>query len=486
MIKDKIFKVRYIVADYGNILGGKLCRESGLVSKVCAVSLNEYSSLFTGLGRLKDVHTLQMKEDAVPVVHAPRRVPYALMDRLRDEIDRMESLGVIVKETEPTDWVSSLVTVEKPDKTLRVCLDPKDLNKAIRRSHYPLPTVDETLDKLSGAKIFSKLDASSAYWQIPVDEQSSKFLTFNTPFGRYRFLRLPYGIHSASELFQKVVEDILRGVENAANVQDDIVVWGKDQKEHDKTLQEVLKRIAASGMKLNKNKCEFSKTEIIFLGHKVTAAGILPDPAKTEAVRNMEEPKTKLELQRFLGMINFLGKFIKNLADIRELLQQDRLFHMSEVHHERFEQLKEMATSAPILKNFTQGKDIKITADSSDYGLGGAIFQKHGENWHPVAYASRSLTKTEQLYAQIEKECLSIVFATTRFHQYVYANKFLVQNDHKPLQTTFCKELSKMPARIQRMMLKLQSYPDMTLKYKPGHKMKIADALSRAPESTQW
>lgn len=154
---------------------------------------------------------------------------------------------------------------------------------------------------------------------------------------------------------------------------------------------------------------------------------------------------------------------------------------MSEVHRERFEQLKEMATSAPILKNFTQGKDIKITADSSDYGLGGAIFQKHGENWHPVAYASRSLTKTEQLYAQIEKECLSIVFATTRFHQYVYANKFLVQNDHKPLQTTFCKELSKMPARIQRMMLKLQSYPDMTLKYKPGHKMKIADALSRAP-----
>ena len=160
---------------------------------------------------------------------------------------------------------------------------------------------------------------------------------------------------------------------------------------------------------------------------------------------------------------------------------------MSEVHRERFEQLKEMATSAPILKNFTKAKTLKSQQTVQTMNLGGAIFQKHGENWHPVAYASRSLTKTEQLYnAQIEKECLSIVFATTRFHEYVYANKFLVQSDYKPLQTTLCKELSKMPARIQRMMLKLQSYPDMTLKYKPGHKMKIADALSRAPESTQW
>ena len=401
----------------------------------------------------------------------------------------METLGVIVKETEPTDWVSSLVTVEKPDKTLRVCLDPKDLNKAIKRSHHPLPTVDETLDKLAGAKIFSKLDASSAYWQIPVDEQSSKLLTFNTPFGRYRFLRLPYGIHSASELFQKEVEDIIRGIETAANVQDDIVVWGRNQEEHDRSLKEVLKRIAASGMKLNKNKCEFSKTEIIFLGHKVTSEGILPDPAKTEAVRNMKAPKTKLELQRFLGMMNFLGKFIKDLAEItgplRELLQKDREFHMSDVHRASFEKLKELATSAPILKNFCQGKEIMVTADSSDYGLGAAIFQKHEDNWHPVAYASRSLTKTEQAYAQIEKENLSVVFATTRFHQYVYANKFLVVNDHSSLQTIFGKQLSKMPARIQRMMLKIQAYPDMTLEYRPGSKLVVADTLSRAPEDNE-
>ena len=379
--------------------------------------------------------------------------------------------------------------MEKPDKTLRVCLDPKDLNKAIKRSHHPLPTVDETLDKLAGAKIFSKLDASSAYWQIPVDEQSSKLLTFNTPFGRYRFLRLPYGIHSASELFQKEVEDIIRGIETAANVQDDIVVWGRNQEEHDRSLKEVLKRIAASGMKLNKNKCEFSKTEIIFLGHKVTSEGILPDPAKTEAVRNMKAPKTKLELQRFLGMMNFLGKFIKDLAEItgplRELLQKDREFHMSDVHRASFEKLKELATSAPILKNFCQGKEIMVTADSSDYGLGAAIFQKHEDNWHPVAYASRSLTKTEQAYAQIEKENLSVVFATTRFHQYVYANKFLVVNDHSSLQTIFGKQLSKMPARIQRMMLKIQAYPDMTLEYRPGSKLVVADTLSRAPEDNE-
>ena len=489
VVHNKLIDVKFIVAEFGNIIGGKLCHEEGIVSRVCSVSMSEYSDLFTGLGKFKQTHTLHLRDDAVPVVHAPRRVPEALLGRLETELKRMEELGVIVKVTEPTDWVSSLVLIEKHDKSLRVCLDPKDLNKAIKRTHYPLPTVDDLLNKLSGAKFFSKLDASSGYWQIPVDEESSQLLTFNSPFGRYRFTRVPFGIHSASELFQRTIEDMIRGIEGAANLQDDIIVWAETQEEHDKRLKQVLDVIKESGMKLNPQKCQFSQTEVIFLGHKVTADGIKPDPSKTSAIDNIPEPKTKLELQRFLGMINFIGKFIPNLAKIagplRELLHKGREFHMSDVHRESFLALKRMATTAPVLKNFSQGKEIKVSGDSSEYGLGAVILQKHGDRFHPVAYASRTLNKTEHLYAQIEKECLAVVFAVTRFHQYLYGNQFLLETDHNPLVSIIGKELSKMPARIQRMMLKIQAYPELTLKYTPGSKLLIADTLSRAPEKNQ-
>ena len=489
VVHNKLIDVKFIVAEFGNIIGGKLCHEEGIVSRVCSVSMSEYSDLFTGLGKFKQTHTLHLRDDAVPVVHAPRRVPEALLGRLETELKRMEELGVIVKVTEPTDWVSSLVLIEKHDKSLRVCLDPKDLNKAIKRTHYPLPTVDDLLNKLSGAKFFSKLDASSGYWQIPVDEESSQLLTFNSPFGRYRFTRVPFGIHSASELFQRTIEDMIRGIEGAANLQDDIIVWAETQEEHDKRLKQVLDVIKESGMKLNPQKCQFSQTEVIFLGHKVTADGIKPDPSKTSAIDNIPEPKTKLELQRFLGMINFIGKFIPNLAKIagplRELLHKGREFHMSDVHRESFLALKRMATTAPVLKNFSQGKEIKVSGDSSEYGLGAVILQKHDDRFHPVAYASRTLNKTEHLYAQIEKECLAVVFAVTRFHQYLYGNQFLLETDHNPLVSIIGKELSKMPARIQRVMLKIQAYPELTLKYTPGSKLLIADTLSRAPEKNQ-
>ena len=219
--------------------------------------------------------------------------------------------------------------VEKPNGQIRLCLDPRDLNKAIKRHHHPMPIVDEILAKLGGAKMFSKLDASSGYWQIKVDDESSKLLTFNTPFGRHRFKRLPFGIHSAAEVFQKKISEIISDIEGAANDQDDIIVFGKDSEEHDKALKQVLDRVRESGLKLNKKKCTFRMTEITFLGHLISADGIKPDPRKIEAILKMPTPTSKTELQRFLGMINYLGKFLPNLsketAPLRQLLEKDPL-----------------------------------------------------------------------------------------------------------------------------------------------------------------
>ena len=163
--------------------------------------IQDYKDVFGELGCLIGDHHINIDRNATPVIHPPRKIPISLMKKLKAELERMCKLDVIEKIDEPTDWVSSMVIVEKGNGQLRICLDPRDLNSAIKRHHYPMPTVDEVLSKLGGAKIFSKLDASSGYWQIKVDQASAKLLTFNTPFGRYCFKRLPFGVHSAAEVF---------------------------------------------------------------------------------------------------------------------------------------------------------------------------------------------------------------------------------------------------------------------------------------------
>ena len=174
--------------------------------------LKGYDKLFTGLGCLPGEHTIEIDPSYTPVVHSPRRVPVALKEQIKEELQRMENAGVVVKQKEPTDWVNSMVTVIKPEK-IRVCIDPRDLNRAIKREHYPMKTTEDMVAEMSDAKVFSVLDATSGYWQMKLDEKSSKLCTFNTLFGRYRFTRLPSGIKSAPEVFQKKMSQILENID---------------------------------------------------------------------------------------------------------------------------------------------------------------------------------------------------------------------------------------------------------------------------------
>ena len=216
---------------------------------------DEFEDCFGEIGTLPKTHHMTIDENIKPVIHAARRVPFALKDRLKSVLDRMVNLDIIETITESTDWVSQLVIVEKPNRKLRVCLDPRDLNKAIKRQHYKLPTVEELFAEMAGAKYFTKLDASSGYWQIKVDEESSILLTFATPFGRYRFKRLPFGIHSASEIFQQTIAEIIETCEGARNSQDDIIIWGSTMEELHTRTRSVLLKIRENQLKLNKLKC---------------------------------------------------------------------------------------------------------------------------------------------------------------------------------------------------------------------------------------
>ena len=391
----------------------------------------------------------------------------------------MEEEQVIVKVEEPTDWVHNPVIVEKPNGKLRVCLDPRELNKYLKREQYQLPTWEEIASRLHGAKFFSILDANQGYWQIPLDEESSKLTTFNTPFGRYRFRRMPFGIHSAQEIFHKRVNRLFEDLDGIETDIDDVLVWGRTIEEHDKRLEAALDRAKMIGMTLNPDKCKFRVTEVTYLGHKLTATGVRPDPSKVDAVLNMPPPSDKSGVQRLLGMVNYLAKFIPGMSEItaplREILKKNVPWHWTNKHPIAFEKIKEILATDPILKYYDVTKPVVLQTDASSKGLGAVLLQ----DGCPIAYASRTLTTTQERYAQIEKELLAVVFACERFHQYIYGKTVEVHSDHKQLENILKKPLAATPARLQRMLLRLQKY-DINLSYKQGKLLKVADTLSRA------
>ena len=413
----------------------------------------------------------------------PRRIPYALRSRLKDELDEMEKMDIIQKVTEPTEWVNALVAVEKP-KTgrLRVCLDPRPLNKAIQRPHYPLPTLDDITPRLAGAQYFSVLDARSGYWTIKLSHESSMLTTFNTIYGRYRFKRLPFGIISAQDEFQRRVDEAYEGLQGIAAIVDDILVYGRTKEEHDANLRAMLERTRERGIKLNEDKSVICVPEVSYFGHRLTREGIRPDPNKVKAIREMAPPHNKAELETILGMVTYLSRFAPRLSEatapLRQLLKESNEFVWDSNHDIAFQQVKDLLTQepGPVLTYFDHTKDVKLQVDASKCGLGAVLLQ--GEK--PVAYASKALTETEENYAQIEKELYAVLFGCKRFHQYLYGRQVVVESDHKPLESIMRKPLAAAPPRLQRMILQLQRY-DIIIIHKPGKQIPVADTLSRKP-----
>ena len=473
--------------DVPSILGLKTCTEMNLIKRVDSIAhkpkdmLEEYKDVFTGLGCIEGVvHRIKVDRSHTPVVHPPRRVPVTLRSKVKNELQRMERLGVVKRVHEPTDWVNSMVIVTKPNGKLRICIDPRDLNKAIKREYYPMKTIEEVSTRMQNAKVFSVLDASSGFWQVRLDKSSAKLCTFNTPFGRYMFKRLPFGLSSAQDVFQDIMSEIFKDIEGVEVIVDELLIWGETEKQHDIRLKQVLERARHHNLKLNKDKSQIRCGEINYIGHILSKDGLKADPRKVEAIQKMDSPKNKEELQRFLGMTTYLGKFIPNMsqtaAPLRSLLEKDVEWHWEEEQNKSFETLKKQVTEAPILQYFSPDKPVKISVDASSKGMGAVLLQEE----HPVAYASKALTSSQQNYAQIEKEMLAIVFGCTKFHDYIFGLPDVeVETDHKPLEMILKKTLHQAPARLQRMILTIQRYP-ITVKYRPGKELIIADTLSRA------
>lgn len=390
--------------------------------------------------------------------------------KLKTELDRLTDLGVIAPVDEPTDWVSNIVIATKSSGDLRVCIDPKELNKALKRERYPIPVIDDVLPELANAKIFSKLDAKNGYWHVVLDEESSRLTKFDAPFWRYLWRRLPFGLSVSSEIFQKRLNQALDKLDGLLSVHDDMVVYGSGDtleaasEDHDRKLAAFLERCRERGIKLNKTKMQLRRTEINYLGHLVTNQGLKTDPEKVDAILNMPAPEDVTAVSRLCGFVNYLARFLPNLSEvmepIRQLTRQGVTWQWNSNHDDAFNTIKQMVSSAPVLRYYNATDELTVQCDASDKGIGAALLQ----NGQPLAFARRALTDTETRYAPIEKEMLAVVFALTKFNQYVYGRPITVNRDHKPLEAIAQKPLRNAPKRLQGMLLKIQEY-DFTIIY---------------------
>ena len=454
--------------------------------------LDEYADVFEGLGKLAGQYKITVDETIKPVVHPPRRLPVAITERVQRKLEEMTTDGIIEKVNQPTDWVSSMLVVSKPsteadgESKIRICLDPRDLNVAIKREHFPMPTIEEIATRLNGAKVFSVFDASNGFWQVELDEDSSLLTTFNTPFGRYRWKRMPFGIKSAPEVWQRKMREHIEGLKGVEVIADDFVIVGYGdtptewQADHDRNVRAFLDRCRERTLKLNKNKARLKQHEIPFIGHILTPQGLKPDPCKVKAIVDMPDPTDAQSLRRFLGMVNYLAKFLPRLSEetevLRKLTEKDAQWCWFSAHAEAVARVKEMIISAPVLAYYDVTKPVVIQCDASKSGLDAALLQEG----RPVAFSSRVMSQTEQNYAQIEKELLAIVFACEKFDQYIFGRSdVVVESDHRPLETIFKKPILNSPKRLQRMRLRLQNY-NIQVEYKRGTTMFLADTLSRA------
>ena len=407
------------------------------------------------------------------------------------DLDRLTREGALTR-VEHSEWATPIVVVPKKDSnSVRICADYKvTLNPLLVVDQYPVPRVEDLFASLAGGQNFSKIDLANAYLQMEVDPESRKYLTINTHKGLFTYNRLPFGIASAPALFQRAMEQILQGLKGTQCYLDDILVTGKTEEEHLQNLDSVLQRLSDYGLRVKRNKCEFFKESLEYLGHIINKDGLHTSPKKVEAVVNAPPPENTSQLRSFLGMINYYGKFLPNLSTtlypLNRLLTKtnEKKWTWSSDCQESFIRAKELIASTQVLTHYDLSLPVVLAADASAYGIGAVIshIMPSGEE-RPIAFASRSLTSAEKNYAQVEREALSLIYGVKRFHQYLYGRHFTLVTDHKPLTSLFGPQTGIPPlaaARLQRWALYLASH-NYTIVYKSTLNHANADGLSRLP-----
>ncbi|KAK1439692.1 hypothetical protein QVD17_05512 [Tagetes erecta] len=444
-------------------------------------------------------HKILMEEDFKPVVQHQRRLNPNMQEVVKKEVIKLLDAGLIYPISDSA-WVSPVQVVPKkggmtvvtnerneliPTRTVtgwRVCIDYRKLNDATRKDHFPLPFIDQMLERLSGRMFYCFLDGFSGYFQIPISPPDQEKTTFTCPYGTFAYRRMPFGLCNAPATFQRCMVAIFHDmIEDSMEVfMDDFSVYGSSFDHCLTNLKKMLTRCEETNLVLNWEKCHFMVKEGIVLGHKISQEGLEVDRAKIDTISRLPPPTSVKAIRSFLGHAGFYRRFIKDFSKIArpmtQLLEKDAPFVFSNECLNAFQFLKEKLVNAPIMVAPDWSLPFELMCDASDFAVGAILGQRKDKHFHPIYYASKTLNDAQEHYTTTEKELLAVVFAFDKFRSYLVLSKTIVFTDHAALRYLFSKQDAK--PRLIRWILLLQEF-DIEIRDKKGAENVAADHLSR-------
>ena len=394
----------------------------------------------------------------------------------------MLEMGAIEPSVSP--YCSPIVLVKKKDGKIRFCVDFRKLNKLVEFDAEPMPEIDYLFAKLGERRIFSKLDLTKGYWQIPMAEEDRPKTAFSTPEGHFQWRMMPFGLCTSGAVFTRMMRRLLQPLrsEEVDNFIDDVLISSLDTQAHLGILRRVFERLREAGLTAKPSKCELGCAEVSYLGHRIGSGTIRPEQDKMDKIRNAPRPTTKKQVRSFLGLVGFYRRFIQGFSDMALPLTNltkgggSPVVKWTEECDGAFNALKDQFCSPPVCHLPVAGRKFVLRTDASGTGLGAVLCQEHGDEIHPVMCASKKLNSAELNYSTIEKECLALVWAVQKFEAYLYGTEFVIQTDHSPLQHL---ERVKSPSgRITRWAMSLQPFK-FVVEAIPGCDNVMADYLSR-------
>lgn len=428
---------------------------------------------------------LHLKTSEKPVKQLYFRVPESCRDAVIKQLKELIRCDIVECVSGPTAWISPMIVVPKENGDIRICIDMRAANKAIERIYHPLPTMEEIRAKLKGFRYFTKIDLVSAYYHIPLHEDSREITTFWSPLGVLRYKRMLFGINCAPEIFQRTMEELIGIVPGVVIYLDDILISGIDIEDHDKKLNKIEVLLQENKMKVNEKKCIYRQEKIEFIGFMISQKGIEISPRKVEAVREFRDPTTIAEIQSFLGLVNYMGHFIPNLTEKTDSLRsviRSNVFSWETKERESFKALKDEIVQCTLTLGYFDSSDATtLFTDASPIGLGAVLVQSNKKEQNRIITCiSKSLNETEKAYPQVHREALAVVWAMKRLYHYLIGIEFILVTDNQALTFIFNrdKDVSKRACnRAAAYALELQAF-----RFKAKHiegKNNIADILSR-------
>ena len=439
--------------------------------------------------------------DSPPVSSRPYTLPLKHYKWVQREIESLECAGAITKSM--SKWASPIVVVPKksaPEEPLkrRLCVDFRKVNELQQEvitagktkgqiSIHPLPKIDEMYAKLKGAKVFSTIDLRSGYHHIALGKNSRAKTAFVTPFGKYEFLMVPFGLAQAPAYFQLLMNKVLKGLKFTMTYLDDIIIFSQDELQHLEHLEIVFSHLREAGLKMKRSKCDFFKSEIHYLGHLISPERISPLPNKLDSIKHMPVLNSVKEIKQFLGLTGYYRKFVPRFADISRpfttLTKKDAKFEWTSACQKSFELLKEALCGEPILKYADTSKLYTLYTDASKFGWAGVLTQPHtttidGKSTttdHPVAFVSGLFRGNQLNWAALMKEAFAIYMSVKKLSFYLTDAQTLLRSDHKPLEKFLLKNM--LNSKVNNWAMELEAF-NIQFNYIKGSNNILADTLS--------